>query len=62
MEIWFWGGKGGDGVALLDEGIGAAGFADVFEHDFAGLEGGVAEAEFEEFEHAGFLVEDEFGF
>lgn len=62
MDIWFWAQDGSGGLVFLDEDVCTAGLDDVPEHYFAGLEGGVAEAEFEEFEDSGFLVEVQFGF
>lgn len=43
----------GELVVLLDEAVGAAGVENVFEHYFAGLQWGFAEADFEELENAG---------
>jgi hypothetical protein len=44
-------------ASALNEGVGAAGLDHVFEHDFAGLERGVSEANLEEFENAGLKEE-----
>ena len=46
--------------AVADGEVEAPGVEDVAEHDFAGLEGGLAETDFEEFENADFGVEGEF--
>ena len=42
----------GEGLVFADYVVDADGVEDVAEHDFAGLEGGVAEAELEELEDA----------
>lgn len=56
---WGAGGGGGGGGPLIvaDGEVEAAGVEDVAEHDFAGLEGGLAEADFEELHDADLFVE-----
>jgi len=54
-----WAGGGGGGVALVvaDGEVDAPGVEDVAEHDLAGLEGGLAEADLEELHDADLFVE-----
>jgi len=51
------GGWGGGALVVANGEVEAPGVEDVAEHDFAGLEGGLAEAHFEELHDADLVVE-----
>ena len=46
-----------EGVVFVDDSVGASGFVNVFQHYLTGLEGAVAETNFQEFEHAGLQID-----